>query len=138
MEKREYKNPASTVDVIVEKEEKILLIRRKYEPFKNVWALPGGFIDYGKETLEEAASRELKEETGLVTLSLKLFGVYSSPDRDPRGHTISHVYTAKVSGKLRAWDDAKEAAYFPLDNLPELAFDHEKILEDYSLDKRDM
>jgi 8-oxo-dGTP diphosphatase len=127
-------NPSSTVDLIVQKNNEILLIKRKYDPFKEMWALPGGFIDYGKETLEEAAIRELKEETGLLvkTNDLKLSGVYSSPNRDPRRHIISHAFAVEYfNGKIKADDDAKEARFFSLDNLPELAFDHDRIIGDY-------
>ncbi len=130
----EYKNPCSTVDVIVERDNQILLIRRKHEPFKDIWALPGGFLEYGKETLEEAAARELGEETSLqVTLNdLELFGVYSTPNRDPRGHVISHVYIAKkFSGTARAKDDTIDVRFHPLENLPELAFDHKEIIVHY-------
>lgn len=136
----EYKNPCATADIIVEKEGQILLVKRKHEPFRNMWALPGGFIDYGKETLEEAAKRELEEETSLVTRleDLKLFGVYSTPGRDPRGHVISHVYIARnFNGKPRANDDAEDARFFPLGEIPELAFDHQRILNDY-FKKRDL
>lgn len=130
-----YKNPASTVDIIVEEEGKILLVKRKRNPYKDIWAIPGGFIEYGKENLEEAAIRELREETGLVALSLELFRVYSTPGRDPRRHTISHVYIAEAKGKIKAGDDAKEAKFFPLSSLPPLAFDHTKILIDYTRKK---
>lgn len=129
-----FKNPGATIDLIIEKNEKILLIERKYEPFKGKWALPGGFIDYGKETLEKAAVREGGEETSLkIKLKdLEFFGVYSSPNRDPRGHIISHVYIVKkYSGELKANDDAKQVRWFPLYELPKLAFDHKKIINDY-------
>jgi len=130
----EYQNPASTADIIIEREKEILLIKRKHEPFKDKWALPGGHLDYGLETLEHAASRELQEETGLITPEnqLQLFGVYSAPNRDPRGHYITHVYIAKtIKGTIKPGDDAKDTRFFPLENLPELAFDHNKILKDY-------
>lgn len=130
----EYKNPASTVDLIVRRDNRILLIQRKDEPFKDKWALAGGHVDYGKETVRQAAARELFEETNLrVNLSdLELLGVYSEPDRDPRGHYITHVYVANnFSGEPRAADDAKDARFFPLDDLPNLAFDHTEILDDY-------
>ncbi|MEK6758101.1 MAG: NUDIX hydrolase, partial [Nanoarchaeota archaeon] len=83
-----YVNPASTVDLIVFFDGGIILIKRKHEPFKDCWALPGGFLELGKETLEQAAVRELFEETSLITNpeELKLVGVYSDPRRDPRGH----------------------------------------------------
>lgn len=130
-----YINPASTVDLIVENENGILLIKRKNNPFKGMWALPGGFIDMGKESLEEAAVRELKEETSLTTKvsDLHLVGVYSDPLRDPRGHVIDHAYHVKrYFGELKAEDDAADAGIFPRNRLPkDLAFDHSKILRDY-------
>ncbi|MFH1248627.1 MAG: NUDIX hydrolase [archaeon] len=128
-----FKNPGSTVDIIVEREGKILLVKRKNPPYKGMWAIPGGFIEYGKETLEQAAKRELKEETCLDALKLELMGVYSEPKRDPRGHVISHVYAAKTRGTAKASDDAKELQFFPLSNLPALAFDHKKIISDYQI-----
>jgi len=130
-----YKNPASTIDLIyVNSNNEILLIERKHNPFKGYWALPGGFLENGKETLEGAAIREFKEETGLIVKKedLVLIGVYSNPTRDPRGHVISHAYTTKsIEGTLKAGDDAKDAKFFSLDKLPLLAFDHEEIIEDY-------
>lgn len=133
-----YDNPASTVDMIVNYEGGIVLIKRKYEPFKDYWALPGGFLDCGKETLEKAVIRELYEETNLKTniFDLKLVGVYSDPNRDPRGHIISHVYEVKkYCGELEAKDDAKEIKVFK--KIPsKLAFDHEKILNNYFKNKK--
>jgi len=129
-----YKNPCATADVILERDKQILLIRRKHEPFRDMWALPGGHLNYGKETLEETAVRELREETGVLVdkKDLEFFGVYSEPKRDPRGHYITHVYVAKNhNGKLKADDDATEVRFFSLENLPELAFDHQRILNDY-------
>lgn len=131
--KYRYINPASTVDLIVPYNEGIVLIKRKNDPFKDYWALPGGFINHGKETLEEAAVRELFEETSLRTSInlLKLVGVYSDPNRDPRGHVISHAYEVKdYSGELKANDDAAEVKIFK--RIPNnLAFDHSKILNNY-------
>lgn len=128
-----YINPASTVDLIVCYDDGIIFIKRKYEPFKDYWALPGGFLENGKETLEEAASRELFEETNLKTNphELKLIGVYSDPKRDPRCHVITHVYEVKnYFGILKANDDAKEIGVFK--EIPEkLAFDHLRILNNY-------
>jgi 8-oxo-dGTP diphosphatase len=132
--KEEYKKPASTVDLIVEKEKRILLIKRKHPPFQGCWAIPGGFLECDKETLEDAAIRELKEETNIdaKTSDIYLIGVYSNPNRDPRGHVISHVYVVtKYEGDPKAMDDAKELKWFSLDNLPKLAFDHNKIIQDY-------
>ncbi len=123
-----YKNPIPTVDVVIEANNGIVLIERKHEPFG--WALPGGHVNYG-ETVEEAAVREVKEETSLDIKLLKLLGVYSDPKRDPRNHKISIVFLAKAYGKLIAGDDAKRVGIFRPDELPELAFDHRVILEDY-------
>lgn len=129
--KMEFKNPASTADIIVENEGKVLLVKRKNPPYREMWAIPGGFIEYAKETLEDAARRELREETGLEALNLTLVGVYSAPDRDPRGHVIAHVYSAEVNGRPKNGDDAKAVKFFSLDKLPKLAFDHDKIIKDY-------
>lgn len=129
MEKKEYRNPIPTVDIIIEVEGGIVLIKRKNYPYG--WALPGGFVEYG-ESLEDAAIREAKEETGLDVIDLRQFHTYSSPDRDPRHHTISTVFIGKGMGVLKGGDDAKEARIFSKDNLPEdIAFDHRKILTDY-------
>ncbi len=117
-----------TVDIIIEVNKKIVLIERKNPPFG--WALPGGFVDYG-ESYETAAIREAKEETNLNIENLQQFRTYSDPDRDPRRHTASTVFTAQASGEPKAGDDATRAALFSRDNLPQLAFDHDKILEDY-------
>ncbi|MFH1727246.1 MAG: NUDIX hydrolase [Pseudomonadota bacterium] len=125
------KTPLLTVDIIIEIEGKILLIERKNKPFG--WALPGGFVDVG-ESCEAAAIREAKEETSLDVFDLKQFGVYSEPKRDPRFHTVSVVFTAKAKGEAKACDDAKNIKIYDKDKLPELAFDHGKILEDYFQD----
>ena len=121
--------PSITVDGVIIKDGKILLIKRKNEPFKGRWALPGGFVEYG-ETVEEAVLREVKEETGLDAEIKKLVGVYSDPNRDPRGHTISVVFLLEAKGSAIAGDDASDAKFFNLDDLPPLAFDHEKIIKD--------
>lgn len=126
-----YKKPSITVDAIILQDQTILLIKRKNEPFKNKWALPGGFVEYG-ETTEQAVLREIKEETGLLTQIEELVGVYSEPHRDPRGHTISIVYhLKKTNGELLAGDDAGDAKFFNLDTLPELSFDHKKIIDEF-------
>ncbi len=126
-----YRNPLLTVDIIIEVPGGgIILIERKNPPFG--WAIPGGFVDYG-ETLEEAAIREAREETGMELAGLKQFHAYSDPKRDPRAHTVSVVFTASGIGIPKAADDAKNLRIFPLDDLPEnLAFDHALILSDYS------
>ncbi|MEN8188402.1 MAG: NUDIX hydrolase [Thermodesulfobacteriota bacterium] len=123
-----YQNPIPTVDIIIEVGEKIVLIKRKNPP--PGWALPGGFVDYG-ESYEEAARREALEETGLAIRKLHQFHTYSNPGRDPRHHTASTVFIAEADSPPTAGDDAAEAALFSRDTLPELAFDHGKILEDY-------
>jgi ADP-ribose pyrophosphatase YjhB (NUDIX family) len=118
------------VDVIIELQgEGVVLIKRKNAPLG--WALPGGFVDYG-ETLEQAAVREALEETSLQVELTRQFHAYSDPRRDPRGHTITVVFTAKASGEPRAADDAQEIGVFQADALPSpLAFDHRQILTDY-------
>jgi 8-oxo-dGTP diphosphatase len=122
--------PLLTVDIVILHQNQIVLIRRKNPPYQNHYAIPGGFVEIG-ETVEEAAVREAKEETGLDVTLIKLLGVYSDPKRDPRGHTVSIVYLAKGEGRLEAATDAKDVALFPPSKLPEnLAFDHNKILQD--------
>lgn len=133
----EYKKPASTVDLIVENDQReILLIKRKFNPFKGKEALPGGFLDCDKENLEQTGIRELKEETGLIAKveDLVLVGVYSDPKRDPRGHVIGHVYlVTKYGGKLEAGDDAEKDStrWASPYGLSKLAFDHNKVIKDY-------
>ncbi len=124
------KNPFPTVDIIIEIEGKgIVLIRRKNPPYG--WAIPGGFVDYG-ESIENAAVREALEETSLNVELLRQFHVYSSPDRDPRFHSISTVFIARATGTPIAADDAKDAGIFTKETLPdEIAFDHREILDDY-------
>ncbi len=124
-----YKNPLPTVDIVISNQGGIVLISRKNAPFG--WALPGGFVDYG-ESVEEAALREAKEETSLDIHNLKLLGVYSSKDRDPRHHSISTVFSAQSDGIPCAGDDAARVQVFQKDNLPKkLAFDHAEIIVDY-------
>lgn len=125
-----HRQPRLTVDVIIEMEKgSIVLVRRKNPP--PGWALPGGFVDWG-ETLEEAAVREAKEETGLDITILRQMHTYSDPGRDPRGHTVSTVFIGRATGQPRAGDDAGEVGIFGRFELPgELAFDHRSILEDY-------
>jgi len=125
-----YRNPFLTVDVIIQFPERgILLIERKNSP--HGWALPGGFVDYG-ESLEDAAIREAKEETGLDLENLRQFRAYSDPRRDPRHHTVSVVFTAFGKGVPCAADDARNFGIFSQDRLPApLAFDHGQILADY-------
>jgi len=132
-ERKEYRNPVPTVDIIIELKGGIVLIKRKNPPL--AWALPGGFVDYG-ESLEQAAAREALEETGLAVQLVRQLHTYSDPDRDPRQHTISTVFIATADGIPRAGDDAGEAALFAEQSLPPLAFDHRKILNDYFAAKR--
>jgi ADP-ribose pyrophosphatase YjhB (NUDIX family) len=128
-----YLTPSPTVDIIIETGAGIVLIKRKNPPYG--WAIPGGFVDYG-ESVEHAAKREAKEETGLDIRLTGLLGVYSAPERDPRFHTISTVFTGTAEGMPVGLDDATEARVFSPDNLPEpLAFDHAKILADYLMKK---
>jgi 8-oxo-dGTP diphosphatase len=109
----------------------VLLVRRGDPPYEDAWALPGGFVEYG-EHVEEACLRELQEETGLEGEIHRLVNVYSDPDRDPRGHVVSAVYKVLPrGGEPEAADDAAEARYLPLADLPEMAFDHGIILMDF-------
>jgi len=126
-----WRKPSVTADGIVLKGNDIVLIKRGKEPFKGSYALPGGFLNYG-ERLEECAVREVLEETGVKTKVVELVGIYSSPDRDPRGHFVTAVYHLEpVGGMLKAGDDAKDAEWVPLDKLPKFAFDHGKIIQDF-------
>ncbi len=127
-----YRNPFPTVDLIIEIDDKIVLIRRKNPPLG--WALPGGFVDYG-ESLEEAALREAQEETGLQVELVCQFYTYSAPDRDPRFHTITTVYIAQAQGTPQGADDAAEAGLFAPEDIPfsALVFDHASIIADYLL-----
>ncbi|WP_048146583.1 NUDIX domain-containing protein [Pyrococcus abyssi] len=122
-----------TVDLVIVYNNGIVFIRRKNEPYKGYLALPGGFVEYG-ERVEEAAVREAKEETGLDVKLLRIVGVYSDPNRDPRGHTVTIAFLAVGSGELKAGDDAKDVTVIPIEKIEEvkdkLAFDHAKIVED--------
>ena len=129
-----WRNPSPTVDVVIElagagQPAPVVLIRRKNPPLG--WALPGGYVDYG-ETVEDAARREMAEETGLTVELLGLLGVYSDPARDPRQHTLSVVFVGRASGQPAAGDDADDLALFNPERLPQpLCFDHALILEHY-------
>lgn len=131
----DYPRPAVTVDIITFaiKAEKVslLLIERKNDPFKNQWAFPGGFVDID-EDLPVAASRELQEETGMEQQQLLQMGAFGKPDRDPRGRTITVVYATLIEEEaaVKAADDAGDAKWFPIDDLPALAFDHDMILQE--------
>ena len=142
-----YTKPSLTVDIIIFNENnhdgindginetnknEFILIKRKNEPFKNHWAIPGGFVDYG-ETVENAAIREAKEETGITVKLKKLLGVYSEPKRDPRDHTITIVYLAIGDfEKIKADSDAADAKIYSFDDIKsmKIAFDHYEILID--------
>lgn len=126
----DYKSPKLTADGAIIKDGKILLIERKNEPFKGKWALPGGFVEYG-EKVEDAVVREVNEETGLDTKIIDIVGVYSDPSRDPRGHIVTVVYLLDIlDGEIKGSDDAADAKFFDLNDLPKLAFDHNVILKD--------
>jgi 8-oxo-dGTP diphosphatase len=122
-----------TVDAVIFRKSaggnELLLIKRKNDPFKGKWALPGGFVDEG-EDLTDAAKRELQEETGIVVESLQQLGAFGKPGRDPRSHTVSVAYTGFANDNSEAvgTDDADEARWFSVAALPELAFDHADII----------
>jgi 8-oxo-dGTP diphosphatase len=131
----EPKTPYLAVDGVVrlwegERFKGIVLVERRYEPLG--YALPGGFVEVG-ETVEKAVLREVKEETGLDAHIVKLLGVYSEPNRDPRFHVVSVVFVLDAYGEPKAGDDAKKAVVFPLEDLPfdKMVFDHAKILKDF-------
>ncbi|MBM4275053.1 MAG: NUDIX hydrolase [Deltaproteobacteria bacterium] len=132
---REHRNPVPTVDIIIEYQDRgVVLVKRGKPPWG--WALPGGFVDYG-ETLEEAARREAREETGLEVKLLGQFHAYSDPQRDPRQHAITMVFVARGYGVPLAGDDAGDLAIFSPENPPEpMAFDHARILADYAAVRR--
>lgn len=125
-----YVSPALTVDAVLLKGDEVLLIRRAREPFKGMWALPGGFVDVG-EPLEDAVRRELMEETGLRGDVVDMLGAWGDPKRDPRGHIVTMVFVLKVSGIVDVAieeGEVQEARWFSLDKLPDLAADHGDIL----------
>lgn len=124
------KSPALTVDCVVfDGEDRLLLIRRARAPFADRYALPGGFVEVG-ETVEAAALRELKEETGLEGRIVRLIGVYSAPNRDPRGHTVGVAFLVASDGAPRAGDDAAAAAFMADWRALSYAFDHARIIAD--------
>lgn len=138
----DYPRPAVAADIIVLTEHKekrqILLIKRKFNPFAGMYALPGGFVD-PDETTDQAAARELKEETGISNDDLKQFRVYSNPDRDPRGRVISVIYFVYLPENTfaKAGDDADSVHWVDTDKIPPLAFDHETILADFFASQTD-
>ena len=132
----EYKKPSITVDIIIfnenDRNNNFILIKRKNEPYKDHWAIPGGFVDYG-ETVEDAAIREAKEETTVDIDIEELFGVYSDSNRDPRGHTITIVYVATGNfDEIQANSDAADVGVYSFNEIKsmKIAFDHREILED--------
>lgn len=129
-----YPRPAVTADCVVMTNEplpKVLLIQRGADPFKGAWAFPGGFMNMD-ETTEQCAIRELEEETGLKVATVHQIGAYSKVDRDPRGRTITVAYLAIVDSQkeVMGQDDAEKAEWFPITELPHLAFDHYDIMTD--------
>ena len=129
-----YPRPAVTADCVVitnEPQPKVLLIQRGAEPFKGAWAFPGGFMNMD-ETTEQCAIRELEEETGLKVAKVHQIGAYSKVDRDPRGRTITVAYLAIIDSteNVIGQDDAAKAEWFPITELPHLAFDHYDIMKD--------
>lgn len=130
------RNPTPTIDVILQENtnsNRILVIKRAKDPFEGHLSLPGGFVNYG-ETVEDAAKREAEEELSVKVELLDILGVYSNPERDPRGHIMSVTFIAKiVEGEVRANDDAAEFEWIDIENMENLnlAFDHLKILSDF-------
>ncbi len=127
-----YRNPTPTTDVVVIEDGQVLLVRRGREPYKGRLALPGGYIEYG-ETVEDAAVREVSEETSLCIELVEILGVYSDPSRNPRHHTLTVAFIGRrVSGEAQAGDDAADTVWCPLDSpvLNDLAFDHSLIVSD--------
>jgi 8-oxo-dGTP diphosphatase len=124
-----FANRGVTVDALIIKEEKILLIKRNAEPFKGFWALPGGYVDWN-ERVEDAIKREVSEEVGLDVKSLNFVGVFSDPKRHPK-QCINVAYVAEAEGDIKPGDDAIECKWESIDSLPELAFDHKKIIDYY-------
>ena len=121
--------PKLMVDVVIPSERGVVLIRRGTEPFAGQWALPGGFVKLG-ETVEAAAARGAAEETGLAVEVARLIGVYSEPERDPRGHNVSVAFLVRVlSGELAAATDASDVSVLDPSSI-ELAFDHRRIIDD--------
>ncbi|MFC9602457.1 NUDIX domain-containing protein [Streptomyces niveus] len=122
-----------TADIVLFAAGHVLLIERGWDPFASYWALPGGYVNVGEETLK-AAARELEEETGIAisTAELRQVGPYHAPGRDPRGRVVTIAYTATLPAPVspKAGDDATAACWWPLDALPDLAFDHARILSD--------
>ena len=132
-----WRKPSVTTDGIVFKNGRIVLIRRRNDPFKGSYALPGGFVNYG-ERLEDCVVREVLEETGLRTQIVRLIGLYSAPGRDPRGHFVTAVYELRpTGGALKAGDDASSAEWVPVADIPQMAFDHGDIIAAFLAKKKE-
>jgi len=140
-----YKKFSLTTDILVfsrlndEKKYSVLLIKRKNDPYKNNWAIPGGFVEYDEE-IDNAALRELEEETNIKNIKLKELKTFGKVGRDPRGRTVSVVYYTFINQnehEIKAQDDAKEFGWFNLNSLPELAFDHDEIFS-YAINKLEL
>ena len=135
MSEKKHRNPIPTIDAIIHNHKnQVLMVKRGNEPFKDHLSLPGGFVNLG-EKVEDALKREVKEEVSLSVEPLEILGVYSDPNRDPRGHIMSVVFICLTLGDLngKAGDDAKEMHWISLNEFEnhDLAFDHKKILQDY-------
>ncbi len=137
MKERRYRNPTPTVDTIIQRDSRILLVKRRNDPFKGYLVLPGGFVNEG-ERVEDAAKREVKEETSLNIELLDILGVYSDPTRDPRGHMMSTVFISKISSHndkvdAVAQDDAAAIEWISLEVIDtrNVGFDHKRIISDY-------
>jgi 8-oxo-dGTP diphosphatase len=137
MKEQRYRNPTPTVDTIIQRDSRILLVKRKNDPFKGYLVLPGGFVNEG-ERVEDAAKRETKEETSLDIELLDILGVYSDPTRDPRGHMMSTVFIGKISSNndkvdAVAQDDAAAIEWISLEVIDtrNVGFDHKRIISDY-------
>lgn len=127
---RTYRKPSLTADGILAIGGKMLLVKRKNDPFRGRYALPGGFVEYG-ETVEDCVIREIREETGLIVSIDRLLGVYSAPGRDPRGHTVSAVFVLTSRGGPLTDSDETHPEWVSLEKMPPLAFDHDSIVSDY-------
>ena len=143
MKEQHYKNPTPTVDAIIQENSQILLVKRKKEPFKGYLVLPGGFVNEG-ERVEDAAKREIKEETSLDIELIDILGVYSEPERDPRGHIMSTVFIGKISkssdkADAIAQDDAVAIEWLNFESVDNtrIGFDHKKIITDYTKWRQD-
>jgi 8-oxo-dGTP diphosphatase len=125
-----FKSPALAADCVIFHKDAVVLVKRKYDPFKGMYALPGGGVEIG-ETVEEACIREMQEEIGVQVENLRMIGVYSEPDRDPRLHVVSVAFMADADvSQLKAGSDAAEVELVENWRDCDLAFDHREIIED--------